>query len=57
MKTCNDCPHCDAEFALCKLDYKVRPVSDTAGRIYMPRGCPLHKNCPRTAGTDAEAEK
>ena len=26
MKTCNNCTHCDIKFALCKLDYKVRPA-------------------------------
>ena len=57
MKTCNNCKYCDAEFALCKLDYKVRPVSDAAGRIYTPRGCPQNKIAPATAGTDAEAQK
>ena len=47
MKTCNNCTHCDIKFALCKLDYKVRPARDASGKIYTPRGCPKNKLAPQ----------
>ena len=54
MKTCNNCPHCDTKFALCKLDYKVRPAQDASGKIYTPRSCPQNKIAPAAAATACE---
>ena len=56
MKTCNNCTHCDTKFALCKLDYKVRPARDASGKIYTPRGCPKNKLAPATDSAGARAK-